>query len=290
MGFVAVNSGNNIIFLIVSMLLSFMLLSGGIAFYNLTGLETFPLKTGILTAGEESILGVEIKNRKRLPSILIELRLGKKRNVIPILSSSKTSTLWLPWTPTQRGLISWPEFILGSSFPFGFIWRGGTRKIHQSLVVAPSQRPHETSLLFEKKDGDSSKKGKEGHGEWFGIRPHRPGEGPGNVIWKKIDWHLRSLQSFPQPYPAHHFASEKETPLLMDWFDPELAHLETEERLRVLRYLLEMAVYLGRAWYLQMPEENCNGFAHQGKEKALRLLALYEPLPPKTVTDAKENK
>jgi hypothetical protein len=280
-GVVAVNSGNNIVFLIVSTLLSLMLLSGCVAYYNLRGLEISPLKSCVLTAGEESTLGFEIRNSKRIPAILIELRLEGKGDVIPILPSTKSLTLRIPWTPAQRGLVPWPECILGSSFPFGFIWRGGQRSISESLVVAPSRRHHKISLLDEEKNDDAKKKRQEGHGEWYGIRPHKPGEGPGNIIWKKIDWHLRSLWPFPQPYPARSFASDNETPLLMDWFDPALSNLDTEERLSALRFLLEHAVSMGKAWRLRMPDGNCDGFAKHGKKKALMLLALHKPLPGK---------
>ena len=286
-GFAAVNSGNNIMFLIVSMLLSFMLLSGFIAFYNLTGLELRPLKTEILTAGKESIIGFELKNKKKVPVILIELRLGDKTDIIPILPASKTSTLWLPWTPPYRGMLPWPVFLIGSSFPFGFIWRGWRKKISGSIIAAPSARPYKDTYIDEKNQGFKVERHDEGHGEWLGIRPHKPGEGPGNVIWKKIDWQSRKLRLFPQPFPAHHFASNMERPVRIDWHDPEIAHLDTETRLKVLRYYLEKAFYQAKPWFLTMPGGSCYGFSKQGREKALRLLALHQPFPRETDDNAK---
>lgn len=280
LGFAAVNSGNNVLFLIVSAMLAFMLISGLVSLYNLRGIEVTGIDPGVLTVGEQAWLEVTVKNCKKSPSFLLEIRSETSKDMLVTLASQQSSSVWTSWTPSVRGEMAWPSVTLGSAFPFGFIWRGWTKQIGQKLIIAPAQRYFEQKFFdHEEQNSEEELIAFEGYGEWVGIRQQKTGEKIGNVVWKRVDWQRRELEQKAQPLPAHQFSAEQTLPVVIDWFDPSLEAFSTERRLRVLRYLLEQAVQQNCAWVLNLSDQTLHGNAMYGREDALRCLALHKPLP-----------
>src|ERR1700690_2029718 len=62
----AFNTGNNLIYLILSLMLSFLFLSVLILRINLAGLEIEASAEGPVFAGEETALNVRLRNKKRV--------------------------------------------------------------------------------------------------------------------------------------------------------------------------------------------------------------------------------
>lgn len=283
LGFAAVNSGNNVLFLIVSAMLAFMLISGLVSLYNLRGIEFTGIDPGVLTVGEQAWLEITVKNCKKFPSFLLEIGSETSKDMLVTLASQHSTSVWTSWTPSVRGERAWPFITLGSAFPFGFIWRGWTKQIGQKLIIAPAPRYFE-QIFFSQEEQNSEDElmAFEGYGEWVGIRQQKPGEKIGNVVWKRVDWQRRELEQRSSPLPAHQFSAEQTLPVVIDWFDPSLEAFSAERRLRVLRYLLEQAVQQNRSWVLNLPSHTLNGNAICGREDALRCLALHKPLPTDT--------
>ncbi len=89
-GVVAVNSGNNLLFILVAALLSLLTLSGILAYINIHGLDISLRVPGEVFAGHPATVILDLKNRKKRFSsfllacegdeggdILVELRPGR---------------------------------------------------------------------------------------------------------------------------------------------------------------------------------------------------------------------
>src|SRR5215471_17664118 len=72
-GFAAINTGNNLLYLLLGMMLSLIIASGILSEMSLRGLEVERLPPGRLHARRPVLMGIGLRNRKsRLPSFSIE--------------------------------------------------------------------------------------------------------------------------------------------------------------------------------------------------------------------------
>jgi hypothetical protein len=273
LGFTAVNSANNVTYLIVSILLSIMSVSGVFALINLSGIEIIPQKQVVFTAGKEGFIGFIVKNKKFIPSLILDINLKEIAGGLPFVSGKKSNTVWLKWLPEKRGVFRFDSLKSGSSFPFGFIWRGMTKKIDLKVLVAPAPYEFELPLYLGPK-GQSGQITGRGTGDWIGIRSYKKGEAIGSIVWKKVDWSYRELQKIPSPYPSHHLAAE-EIMMVFDINHPMIQGFDTEKKLSILRYWLDHACQSGRQWELKLGERHTKGIGKSGYNDALILLALY---------------
>ncbi len=124
LGFGAVNTGNNLMYLLVSALLGFMAVSGLLGKANISRLELRPLPAPELYAGRPACLPwLLVNRRRRLPAFLIELSTGQGRAVVPLLGPGRSQRVRLPHTFDRRGDQPLPEVTLSSHFPINFFVR-----------------------------------------------------------------------------------------------------------------------------------------------------------------------
>lgn len=273
LGFTAVNSANNVTYLIVSILLSLMSVSGVFALINLSGIEIIPQKQVIFTAGKEGFIGFILKNKKLIPSLILDIDILKANTRAPFISGKNINTVWLKWLPETRGIYTFESLKTGSSFPFGFIWRGMIQKIDLRLIVAPAPLEFELPFYIGPKGQEGQFNGK-GTGDWIGIRNYRHGEAIGSIVWKKVDWSHRELQKIPPPLPSHHLAAE-ETMMFFDINHPMIQAFDLEKKLSILRFWLDYACKAGRQWELKLGERHLKGIGKTGYDEALTHLSVY---------------
>src|SRR5262245_37791735 len=73
-GFAAINTGNNLLYLLLGWMLSVIVASGILSEQTLRGLKVSRLPPGRLFAGRPFLMGISLKNEKgRLPSFSIEV-------------------------------------------------------------------------------------------------------------------------------------------------------------------------------------------------------------------------
>ncbi|GAB4179668.1 MAG: DUF58 domain-containing protein [Geothermobacteraceae bacterium] len=124
LGFGAVNTGNNLMYLLVSALLGFMAVSGLLGKANISRLELRPLPAPELYAGLQAPLPwLLVNRRRRLPAFLIELSTGQGRAIIPLLGPGQRQRVRLPHTFDRRGDQPLPAVTLSSHFPINFFVR-----------------------------------------------------------------------------------------------------------------------------------------------------------------------
>ncbi len=136
-GLAALNTGNNLMYMVLSLLLSFLVLSGVLSESALRGIQVRRLLPSELVAEQEAIVGVEVKNQQdRVPAFAVVVE-----DVIRVgaLQRPAGRTLLRPagrafalrvaprgaelrsyrFVPPQRGALAFVGFRVATRFPFG---------------------------------------------------------------------------------------------------------------------------------------------------------------------------
>jgi uncharacterized protein (DUF58 family) len=153
----AVNTGNNLLFLILACLLAGILISGVLSRIVLTGIELkFDLPDHIFA--EQPVLAeVELRNDKPAwPSFSIRVIGGSKKSPAEIL----TRPVFFPYIPRmsaarqkvelrfpRRGVYRQDSFGIRTRFPFGFFEK--TRQVDSNLEIAVYPRVEPTEQFYE---------------------------------------------------------------------------------------------------------------------------------------------
>jgi uncharacterized protein (DUF58 family) len=153
----AVNTGNNLLFLILACLLAGILISGVLSRVVLTGIELkFDLPEHIFA--EQPVLAeVELRNDKPAwPSFSIRVIGGAKKSPAEIL----TRPVFFPYIPRmsaarqkvelrfpRRGVYRQDSFGIRTRFPFGFFEK--TRQVDSNLEIAVYPRVEPTEQFYE---------------------------------------------------------------------------------------------------------------------------------------------
>ena len=192
-GFAAVNTGNNLLYLVLAMLLSLIIASGFLSEWGVKGLEIkrhFPPYIFALTPC--GILLKVTNTKKYLPSFTLELeekvdgehkgRLAYLFRISPGKTQSQIYRLSFP----RRGLHQLHEPHLLTRFPFGFFIKGVRIKETREVVVYPPLVPWEELLpeISDRGEGSQSRPHM-GRGEdIFAIREYVPGDTSRDIHWR----------------------------------------------------------------------------------------------------------
>ncbi len=284
LGFAAVNTGNNVLFLLVSMMLSLMVLSGFVALANIWRVEVRLQPGQILSAEETGDLLLRIHNNKPWPLWLMELQLGASRQAVTRIAARQEAVLTLRWCPPRRGQPPLPVLKMGSAFPFSFVWRG--QQIPVSGADMPWVAPAEGLAVPALRDPGEKHEATDkagGQGDFLWIRDWRPGESLHQIVWRRVDW----SQNFPVAmiFPGREQEKSGQAALLLDWEAPQWQDYGREQRLQIFRAALEKAWAQGWFWQLQMPTGAQRAQGRMQSDKALLLLAQLTPFPPETDPD-----
>ncbi|MHB8834762.1 MAG: DUF58 domain-containing protein [Candidatus Methylomirabilia bacterium] len=270
-GIVAVNSGNNLLFLVVASLLAAIALSGLLGHHNLRRVGLRLIAPDEAWAGRPVSVRAELVNgRRRLPAFL--LALGEKPGaaadtVLEIPPGGRVEAA-LTLTFPKRGVQPWPVYALTSEFPFGLIRRGGLVRPPGLCLVYPSPLavPWEIAEAPEHEGELLSRRGLGVSGDYRGLRDYVPGDSFSRIQWSS--WlRLRRLQT-------KEFEAEG-APTAVYRFDA-VPGPGTEERLGQLTWLVRAGLRRGRNVGLVLPGETIppgSGSIH--RRKLLTALARF---------------
>lgn len=190
LGLVAINSGNNLMYLITTMLLGFLLSSGITGRRNLYAAKlsvTFPDE---IYAEEQCAISVSVTNKKRSISLfLISVEFEKDEAFFPVIQHGQTLEGAVFTKFKRRGRYYDSLFYITSIYPFNLFKRFRHIDIEDSFVVFPS--PYKCSLdeVFmndEPENDDDTDKTSLNYTETdiVGIRPYEEGDSIRRVHWK----------------------------------------------------------------------------------------------------------
>jgi uncharacterized protein (DUF58 family) len=201
-GFAAVNTGNNLLYLVLAMLLSLIIASGFLSEWGIKGLEikrTFP--PYIFARTPCSIL-LKVTNKKRyLPSFSLELEEqvnGDSKKGLAYLfrvGPQKTQAQVYRFSFPHRGLYQLHEPHLITRFPFGFFIKGIRLKESREVLVYPPVIPWKELLpeIAHREEGTRSRPHK-GRGEdIFAIREYLPGDTSRDIHWRSTAKYSRAM-------------------------------------------------------------------------------------------------
>jgi uncharacterized protein (DUF58 family) len=192
-GFAAINTGNNLLYLLLGMLLSLIVVSGvmsDLSLRNLTVTRRLPVRAQV---GRAHLVEIEVYNhKKRVPSYAIEvedLRAGQpadKRCFFLKISPSSAQVAAYRRTPGRRGRDRHTGFRIATRFPFGLFEKSREVEADGELIIYPAVDP--VRLPLEEaghKAGGTAANGRGSGDETFALRPMRQGDDPRDIYWRK---------------------------------------------------------------------------------------------------------
>ena len=193
-GFAAINTANNLLYLLLGMLLALIVVSGvmsELSLRDLTVVRRLPLRAQVARA---HLVEIEVFNHKaRVPSYAIEvedLREGQpadKRCFFLKISPKSAQVAAYRRTPTRRGRDLHVGFRIATRFPFGLFEKSREVPASGELVIYPAVDPVQLppAPLNGRYPGADFVVAR-GHGEEFlGLKLMRLGEDPRDIHWRK---------------------------------------------------------------------------------------------------------
>jgi uncharacterized protein (DUF58 family) len=192
-GFAAINTANNLLYLLLGMLLALIVVSGimsELSLRDLTVVRRLPLRAQV---GRPHLVEIEVFNHKaRVPSYAIEvedLRAGQpadKRCFFLKISPKSAQVAAYRRTPTRRGRDVHVGFRIATRFPFGLFEKSREVPAEGELIIYPAVDPVTLPPAPAGRTPGAESIVARGHGEEFlGLKLMRPGEDPRDIHWRK---------------------------------------------------------------------------------------------------------
>ena len=192
-GFAAINTGNNLLYLLFGMFLSLIIVSGVMSELSLRKLTVTRRLPPRAQVGRAHLVEIEVYNHKqRIPSYAIEvedLRAGQpadKRCFFLKISPRSAQVAAYRRTPARRGRDRHVGFRLATRFPFGLFEKSRDVASDGDLIIYPAVDPLE---LPPDQSGDRLggvlSLGRGTGDETAGVRLMRDGDDPRDIFWRK---------------------------------------------------------------------------------------------------------
>ncbi len=194
-GFAAVNTGSNLLYLLMSMLMSIIVASGMLSELVLRKLKWAVDLPSEAVAGAETLFAIGVtNNKKRLNSFSLEgsVLLGDERPVeqnmgqLLRLPPGHSDYLYCGVRFPARGEYQVRGIALGTRYPFSFFTKSRNYELNREIVVVPRGEHPLEPLLFALATGHEEHASKPGRGtEFFSVRPMQNGDEWRDVHWKQ---------------------------------------------------------------------------------------------------------
>ena len=192
-GVAATNTGNNLLYLVLSMMLAGIVVSGLLSEQSLRGIAVRRELAGPLFAGQPAFGRLLISNRKRrLPSFSLRVREGgpagtfRALSYLPHLTSGAESQIRYDACFERRGPTRLQAVQTTTAFPFGLFVKATQPEAGEEVLVLPRIDPLPVDLLRALGEGGVSTWPVRGPGsELHDLRLFRAGDDPRLIHWKQ---------------------------------------------------------------------------------------------------------
>jgi uncharacterized protein (DUF58 family) len=299
----ALNTGNNLLFLILASLIAIILMSGILSSITLTGVEMRLKLPEHIFAGQPVRAQIELENEKlTLPSFSLRVEVAKGKDSTTTATPMLEIPVYFPYLPKKecvrhavpitfprRGAYRQDAFRIVTRFPFGFLQKARRLELQTEALVYPSVEPTHTFFeILPALQGALESQNKGRGQDLYAIRDYIPNDSARHVHWK-ASARLGSLM-------VREFAREEDCRVLLV-LDPHIsagpATLEKAAEIpEGIAERFDRAVTLCAAIAWHFFERNAEmqfrtaGFqtppagAEQNIFAVLRHLATAQPLPP----------
>ena len=194
LGFAAINTGNNLLYLVLGMLLSLIAVSGVLSELTLRGVVVRRRYQSTVYAGRETFLTVELPNTKRrLSSFSVEVEeelapgtvTEQRPGYALVLGPGERKLVALRIRFGRRGVHRSAGLRIATRFPFGFFrkWRVAEETVE--IVAFPAVHPIQAPTLADIASGTVITQRRVGRGdEYHGLREHAVGDDIRDIHWK----------------------------------------------------------------------------------------------------------
>ena len=191
-GLAATNTGNNLLYLILAMMLSFMAISGVLSEQTMRRVRLQRETPRRLFAGVPAAFGVRLINgKRRLPSYALHVTEDDPSGGPPALRfflkvgpqgrERWTYTLTFP----RRGRQHLPGLRVSTCFPFGVFAKSSRPIQNQPVLVYPAIHPLAPDDVPPALEPGWRERHRRGRGAGlYNLRPYRPGDDPRRLHWK----------------------------------------------------------------------------------------------------------
>jgi uncharacterized protein (DUF58 family) len=193
----AINTGNNLLFLILACLIASILMSGILSSITLAGVEMRLELPERIFAGQTVRANLELKNEKlTLPSFSLRVEAVKPKGAasaalletpvyFPYLPRQQSVTQSVPLLFQNRGIYRQETFRIVTRFPFGFLQKARRLDLAAEALVYPSVEAGPEFLeILPGIQGAMASLAK-GHGEdLYALRDYMPNDSARHVHWK----------------------------------------------------------------------------------------------------------
>jgi uncharacterized protein (DUF58 family) len=291
----ALNTGNNLLFLILASLIAVILMSGILSSITLSGVAMRLQLPDHIFAGQPVRASIELENEKlTLPSFSLRVEAAKDKSsqraalletpvYFPYLPKGGRAQQSVPISFPTRGVYRQDAFRIVTRFPFGFLQKSHRVEMRTEALVYPSVEPTREFLeILPGLQGAMESLAKGRGQDLYALRGYVPTDSARHVHWK-ASARLGSLM-------VREFTREDETRVLLV-LDPHVFAPASEPATQTARERFERAVTLcaGVAWHF-FERNSTLQFRSAGMETPLapaedtifailRHLALAQPLP-----------
>ena len=195
MGFAAVNTGSNLLYLLMAMLLALIVGSGILSELVLRKLSWEVEIAGEAVARTETLVPIRIHNKKRrLNSFSLEGELLLEDEPEPLqhkgrilkLSAGDRDFLFPRITFPGRGEYSCRGIAIGTRYPFSFFTKSRNFEMQRKIVVVPKGDHRVDPAIASLATGFEEHANRSGRGsEFFSVRPMHSGDEWRDVHWKQ---------------------------------------------------------------------------------------------------------
>ena len=189
-GLAAINTGNNLLFLVLGLLLASIVVSGILSEQSLRALLLERRLPASATVGQPALIGILARNqKKRAPSFSLELREKggdiEGRGFLVVLAAGEAAEIAYRLLPQRRGRHRFLQLEVATKAPFGLFEKSRPVDAPGELIVFP--RRVEAPLVDSRhltREGERPQD-RAGQGlEVHSLRDHRAGEDARTIHWK----------------------------------------------------------------------------------------------------------
>ncbi len=189
-GLAATNTGNNLLFLVLGLLLASIIVSGILSEQSLRGVRVERRLPSVATAGQQALIGLQARNgKRRAPSFSLEIR--ERGGDVPghgflvLLPAGQSAEAAYRFVPQRRGLHRFEQIEVATRAPFGLFEKSRPMDAPAELVVFPRQVPPPPSTARTLARDGERPEDRIGLGlEVHSLRDHRPGEDARSIHWR----------------------------------------------------------------------------------------------------------
>ena len=189
-GLAAINTGNNLLFLVLGLLLASMIVSGILSEQSLRGVRVERRLPSSATAGQPALIGLVARNAKRrAPSFSLELRERggdvAGRGFLVLLPARQAGEVAYRFLPLRRGVHRFLQLEVATRAPFGLFEKSRPLDAPAELVVFPRQVPPPPLVPRALSREGERPEDRAGLGlEVHSLRDHRAGEDARTIHWR----------------------------------------------------------------------------------------------------------